>query len=243
MGGLQLQDQVALVTGAASGIGAATVARLLEEGARVVGVDLPGQALPQSHERLVAREADVSQQDQVDRLVAGVVEDGGKLDILVNCAGITRDGVLWKLSDEDWCRVLDVNLTGSFRLLRTVAPVMRERGGGSIVLLASVNGLRGKFGQANYSASKAGVIALAKTAALELAAFNIRVNAVAPGMVETPMTRDLPESVLEEARRQTPLGRLGEPAEVADAIAFLCSPLSRYVSGDVLRVDGGMLSG
>jgi len=147
--------------------------------------------------------------------------------------------VIWKLDDEAWQRVIDVNLTGSFRVVRAAVPVLRRRGGGAIVLVASVNGLRGKFGQSNYAASKAGVIALAKSVAHEAGAFGVRINAVAPGLVRTAMTESLPSPFFEEALRDTPLQRVGEPEDVADVILFLCSPLSRHVTGAVVRVDGG----
>jgi len=139
--------------------------------------------------------------------------------------------------------VLDVNLTGSFRVVRAAIPALRERGQGTIVLISSINGLRGKFGQSNYAASKAGVVALAKSVAHEAGAFGIRVNAIAPGLVRTTMTADLPSPMFEEARRETPLQRVAEPEDVADVILFLCSPLSRHMTGTVLRVDGGQCTG
>ncbi|MBM4015144.1 MAG: SDR family oxidoreductase [Planctomycetes bacterium] len=241
--GLGLDDSVVLVTGATSGIGAATVAALLEARARVIGFDRTPAAAhattSREHDgwRFVA--GDVTRQSDVDAAVAEALARFGRLDAVVHCAGITDDGVVWKLTDAQWQHVLDVNLTGSFRVVRATLPRLREAGGGAIVLVASINGLRGKFGQANYAASKAGVIALAKTAAIEGGRYGVRVNAVAPGFVRTPMTARLPLDQQQRAHDETPLGRFAEPADIADPILFLCSPLARHVTGIVLRVDGG----
>ncbi len=165
----------------------------------------------------------------------------GGLDVLVHCAGITRDRVLWKMSDEEWSDVMRVNLDSAFYLLRAAAPVFRERKGGAVVLVSSITAERGKFGQTNYAASKAGMIALGKTAALELGKFNVRVNAVAPAWIETRMTAAVPESVRRHELEISPLGRLGEPEDVARVVLFLGSDLSRHVNGQVIRVDGGQV--
>jgi NAD(P)-dependent dehydrogenase (short-subunit alcohol dehydrogenase family) len=162
--------------------------------------------------------------------------------LFVHCAGITRDGVVWKLSPEHWSEVLRVNLDSAFHLLRLLVPRMRAAGSGSVVLLASINGERGKFGQANYAASKAGLIALGKSAARELGGFGIRVNSVAPGWIETEMTRNLPDDFRQRAIAETALARLGSPEDVAGAVLFLCSPLASHITGQVLRVDGGQLT-
>ena len=165
-----------------------------------------------------------------------------ELDLVVHCAGITRDGVLWKLDLEDWREVIDVNLSSAFLLLRGLTPLLRGHGrGGAIVLISSINGERGKFGQANYAASKAGLIALGKTAALELGRFGVRVNCVCPGFIETALTAKLPAQVRERAIAETVLGHPGLPADVADAALFFCSDMSRHVTGQSLRVDGGQL--
>src|SRR5262245_32110912 len=241
---LGLEEHVALVTGASSGIGAAVARAFVDAGARAVGFDLEAESLAALRSRRALSIAgDVTRQEDVDAAVQLALARFGRLDAVVNCAGVTADGVVWKLTDEQWRRVLDVNLTGSFHVVRAAIPVLRQRGGGSIVLIASVNGLRGKFGQSNYAASKAGVIALAKSAAIEAAAFQVRVNAVAPGYVDTPMTAALPQRFKDEALRETPLGRLADPKDVADPILLLCSPLARHVTGTVLRVDGGQCTG
>jgi acetoacetyl-CoA reductase/3-oxoacyl-[acyl-carrier protein] reductase len=161
------------------------------------------------------------------------------LDGVVQSAGITRDGVLWKMSDGDWEQVLEVNLTGAFHVLREATPHLRARGGGAIVNVTSINGFRGKFGQSNYAASKAGLVALTKTAARELGAFGIRVNAVAPGLVQTAMTAQLPPAVVERALEESALKRVTEPEDVAHAVLFLLSDGARQITGTTLRVDAG----
>jgi NAD(P)-dependent dehydrogenase (short-subunit alcohol dehydrogenase family) len=244
MRGLGLEGKTLLVTGTASGIGAAAADRLLEEGANVLAFDRARTPQRDGAEpRFVVHVGDVTQQRDVDAAFALAHASFGGIDGVVHCAGVTADGVIWKLDDAQWQRVLDVNLTGSFRVVRAAVPALRERGQGTIVLISSINGLRGKFGQSNYAASKAGVVALAKSVAHEAGAFGIRVNAIAPGLVRTTMTADLPSPMFEEALRETPLQRVAEPEDVADVILFLCSPLSRHMTGTVLRVDGGQCTG
>lgn len=236
---LSLEGRNALVTGGCGGIGSAVVRSLLEAGARVAVLDLPGTAPPGG--------AVLFPCDLADRgsLRAAAAEAGdrfdGRLHALVHCAGITRDAVLWKMSDEDWARVLRVNLDAAFWLLKEAVPMLRRAGAGSVVLISSINGDRGKLGQANYAASKAGLQALAKTAARELGRFSVRVNAVAPGFVLTPMTEGIPEEFRRKAVDETVLGRAGAPEDVAHAVLFLLSDLARHVTGQVVRVDGGQL--
>ena len=234
-----LDGQVALVTGSGGGIGGATAALLATAGATVFGADLPGRKAPEGV-RTVA--CDLGERAAVQDLVATTATHAGRLDILVHAAGIVRDGVLWKMSDDDWADVLRVNLDAAFWLLRAAAPLMRGGAGGSVVLVTSINGERGKFGQANYTAAKAGLIGLGRTAARELGRFVVRVNLVAPGWVETAMTAGLPDAARGKAIEETALGRPGRPEDVANAILFLVSDMSRHVTGQVLRVDGGQLT-
>ena len=234
---LSLEGRVVLVTGAGGGIGRAVARRLGEAGARVLGVDLPGEDWPAGDDTYAC---DLSDRSAVEGLFADLRRDASTLDAIVHCAGITRDAVLWKLSEEDWRAVLGANLDSAFFVLREAAPRLRERGG-SVALVGSINGERGKFGQANYAASKAGLIGLARTAARELGAFGVRVNVISPGLIRTAMTDSLPDEVLQRARDESALGRLGDPDDVARVAFFLCSDLSRHVTGQVLRVDGGQL--
>ena len=236
---IDLTGSVAWVTGGAAGIGRAIVETLAAAGARVVSLDVAGGATGGNDQRIVVRALDVRDARAVEAMTADLAARGLEPDILVNDAGITRDGVVWKLSDEDWAAVLDVNLSGAFRMTRAVATAMRRRQSGAIVNIASINGLRGKFGQANYAASKGGLIAFTRAVAKELAREQVRVNAVAPGFVETPMTRELPEQVLDQARAEAILGRLGRPDDIAHAVLFLVSPLAAHITGQVLVVDGG----
>jgi len=234
---------VAIVTGAASGIGRAILAALCRAGARVHGLDVaaPGPEATEDDFRTapVHHAVDLCDAEAVERVIAEIARAESRIDLLVNNAGIARDRALWKLADEEWQAVLDVNLTGAFRVLRAVASHMRASGRGRIVQVASINGLRGKFGQAAYSASKAGLIGLTRTAARELGPRGITVNAVAPGMIETAMTRTLPAEIRERARDESALGRLGRPEDVAACVLFLLSEAAAHVTGTVLVVDGG----
>ncbi len=228
-----LAGRTVLVAGGSGGIGRAVVDLLRRVGAEVFSVD-----------RVATRAADGATHlecDLADPAAIAALHERlpASLHAFVHCAGITRDGVLWKLAPAAWDEVLRVNLDSAFHLLQLVVPRMRTAGGGSIVLVASINGERGKFGQSNYAASKAGLIALGKSAARELGAFGIRVNSVSPGWIETDMTRSLPEEQRRRARDETALGKLGRPEDVAGAVLFLCSDASGHVSGQVLRVDGG----
>jgi NAD(P)-dependent dehydrogenase (short-subunit alcohol dehydrogenase family) len=227
------------VTGAGGDIGAAVARRLAEAGARVTCADLPGRGGP-AGTRTVA--CDVADPAQVAALAEGVARDPGRLDVLVHAAGIARDASLAKMTAEEWDRVLAVNLDSAFHLLHAFAPLLRAAGNASVVLVASINGQRGKRGQANYAASKAGLIALGKTAALEMGRHGVRVNSVAPGWIETAMTAGLPEELRRRAVEESALGRTGTPEDVAGVVQFLCSDLARHVTGQVVRVDGGQLT-
>ncbi len=236
---LSLAGRSALVTGAAGGIGAATADALGAAGATVAGVDLPDRSPAAT---LTSLPCDLADPRAISPLFDRFDEAVGALDILVHAAGITDDAVLWKMTGEAWARVMRVNLDAAFHLLRHAIPRMRERGGGSVVLVASINGERGKFGQANYAASKAGLIGLARTAAREVGRFGIRVNVVAPGLILTDMTARLPREVLDRAVDETAIGHLGKPEDVASAVLYLASAMARHVTGQVLRVDGGQLT-
>ncbi|HYN10874.1 MAG TPA: SDR family NAD(P)-dependent oxidoreductase [Vicinamibacterales bacterium] len=237
---LGLGGSVALVAGGGGAIGGAIAVRLRDAGARVFCLDLPGRDGPAGTTTIAC---DLTRSEQVADAVTRIGGEAGRLDVVVHAAGITRDARLWKLADEDWNTVIATNLDSAFYLLKCAVPLMRRTGPGSIVLVSSINGQRGKVGLAAYSASKAGLDALARTAARELGGFGIRVNAVAPGWIDTPMTARVPEEIRRRAVEEGVLGRLGEPDEVADAVWFLASRLGRYVTGQVLRVDGGQHMG
>jgi len=246
---IDVQHRVALVTGGRQGIGREIAIGLAREGADVAIVDVAAGVsdgiagvvaqIEALGRRGLALEADVADFAAAQRVVRQVIETLGRLDILVNNAGINRDAVLWKMTEEQWDAVIEVDLKGCFNYLRAVAPVFKEQGYGKIVNITSINGLRGKFGQANYTAAKAGVIGLTKTAARELGRYNINVNAVAPGLTETEMMLKAPESVRQQALAETVLGRLAEPEDIANVVVFLCSEKARHITGEVIKVDGG----
>jgi len=238
---------VALVTGGSRGIGAAIVRRLAEEGYDIAfnhlgdaaGVRETAAVVGRLGRRCFVRETDVARFAEAEAMVAATLEELGRLDVCVCNAGTTADRVVWKMAEEEWDRVLAVNLKGVFGYVRAAGRRFREQRGGRIVVVASINGLRGKFGQANYAASKGGAIALAKTAARELGRYGVTVNAVAPGMVRTELTRTLPDELVARAVEESALGRIAEPDDVAALVAFLCSKGARAITGQCISVDAG----
>jgi len=242
-----MSGRVVLVTGGSRGIGLEIVRAFAREGDRVWFNDLREEQVQATAAALAAeglavtgRACDVTSFAEVGALIEAVVAAEGRLDVLVNNAGITRDALMMRMGEDQWQAVLQTNLTGCFHTIRhAVKPMMKQRSG-RIVNIASVVGVMGNAGQANYSAAKAGVIGLTKTMARELAGRNVLVNAVAPGYIETDMTAQLPEAAKEELSRRIPLGRHGQAAEVAGVVLFLAGPASGYITGQVLQVDGGM---
>lgn len=244
-----LSHQVVLVTGASRGIGRAVALKLAEHGAAVV-INYAGKeaAAAEVVEEITALggtalaiRADVSRRQDVKNMVAEIKDKFGRLDILVNNAGITRDTLLLRMKDEDWDKVIATNLTGVFNCSAESLKLILKSDNGSIINISSVVGLTGNPGQCNYGAAKAGVIGFTRSLAREVAGKNIRVNAVAPGFIATDMTSVLSEQVIEKLKAQIPLGRLGEPEDVAEAVLFLALPTSRYITGQTLNVDGGMV--
>lgn len=244
---IDLTGKVALVTGGSRGIGLAIVEQLYAAGAHVAIVARDEERALKVAEslkgkgRAIAVKADVSDAAQVEQAVERVERELGPVDILVNNAGFTRDGVLARMSEQDWDAVMDTNLKGAFSMMKYVSRGMMRRRSGRIINITSVVGMRGNRGQANYAASKAGLIGLTKAAAKELASRNVLVNAVAPGFIETDLTRDLTPQQREAQLSRVPLGRLGQPSEVAAAVLFLASEFASYITGQVLVVDGGMV--
>jgi 3-oxoacyl-[acyl-carrier protein] reductase len=242
-----LKDQVAVVTGAARGIGRAIALALADEGAHIVAVDVLADALDSTVGEIaakgvkaVAKQVDVTDSQQVEQLFASVVSDFDRLDIMVNNAGITRDTLLLSMDDQQWDQVIQVNLRSVFLCTRAAAKIMLRQRYGRIVNMASVSGLMGNPGQANYAASKAGVVGLTKTVAKEMAKRKVTCNAVAPGFIKTDMTDALPEKIREQVKLVIPAGRFGQPEDVAAAVVFLASPQAEYITGQVLSVDGGL---
>jgi NAD(P)-dependent dehydrogenase (short-subunit alcohol dehydrogenase family) len=232
--------RTAVVTGGGRGIGRAIVDALAAD-AWVAAIDI---AFPEGPGRAARTfEADVADDRAVSAAIAAVAAERGGLDRVVCAAGSARDRVSWKMSNGDWTSVLAVNLTGTFNVARAAAPHLRESDAGRLVFVGSINGLRGRFGQANYAAAKAGLVGLARTLALELAREGVTVNVVAPGFIDTPMTAGLPERVREAAVARTPLGRAGRPEEVASVVRFLCGDGAAFLTGAVVPIDGGQLLG
>ena len=244
---MELEGKNAIVTGGSLGIGAAIATELGKQGANVA---LNYRKHSEEAERVCAGvremgrkglvvQADVSSFTDAENMVKKVIDELGGVDILVNNAGVNRDGVVWKMSEDQWDTVMEINLKGTFNYVRAVAPHFREKKSGKIVNVTSINGLRGKFGQTNYSASKAGIIGFTKAVARELGKYGINVNAVAPGLIETDMVKEMPEEGRQAALNEIILRRIGKPEEVAWVVAFLCSDRSRHITGEIIKVDGG----
>jgi len=240
-----LQGEVALVTGASRGIGAAIADELAAQGATVIGTATSDSGAAAIGARLAAagghgRKLDVTDPGAIDALVDGIAKEFGAVSILVNNAGITRDNLLLRMKDEDWQAILDTNLSSVFRTSKAVMRNMMKARKGRIVNIASVIGVTGNAGQANYAAAKAGIIAFSKSMAREIGSRGVTVNVVAPGFIDTDMTRDLPEESKQAMLGQIALGRLGQPADIARAVAFLAGPSAAYITGETLHVNGGM---
>ncbi|PLX18080.1 MAG: 3-oxoacyl-ACP reductase [Candidatus Muiribacterium halophilum] len=244
---MRLKDKVAIITGGASGIGKITAKRFLEEGAKVIIFDIDQsvmdkalEELKQVSENVWSKKVNVADNKEVSENVDSVIKELGEVDIMVANAGITRDSMSHKMDIEKFDSVIDVNLRGSYNSARSVIEHMREKGHGKILFTSSVVGEYGNVGQANYAASKAGVIGMAKSMAKELARKNVQVNVVAPGYTNTDMMQTVPEKVLDMIRAKTPAGRLAKPEEIANAFVFLASEESNYITGHVLSVNGGL---
>jgi 3-oxoacyl-[acyl-carrier protein] reductase len=244
---LRLQNKISLITGAAQGIGLATALKFAQEGATVIVCDVHQGAIDEAVRQCRALDAqavgyvmDVTQREQVDSVVAKVKAQFGRIDVLVNNAGITQDARLVKMTLEQFDRVIDVNLRGVFHCTQAVADIMIAQGQGVILNASSVVGIYGNFGQTNYAATKFGIIGFTKTWSRELGPKGVRVNAVAPGFIATPILASMPDNVLKEMERRVPLKRLGQPEEIANVYAFLASDEASYVNGSVIEVSGGM---
>lgn len=253
---MRLEDKVCLITGGAAGIGKATAHKFAAEGAKVVLCDVDedaGQALADElGNGALFYVVDVTKREAVQAWVEDVIKKFGRVDVLVNNAGITRDGLFVKykngelisqMSEKDFDLVIDVNLKGVFNCAQAVTPQMIEQGGGVILNASSIVGLYGNFGQTNYAATKFGVIGMTKTWSRELGRFNIRVNAICPGFILTEMVQKMPEKILDGLAAKTPLGRMGQPEDVANVYAWLASDEASYIHGSVISVDGGMVLG
>ncbi len=244
-----LENRNAIVTGGSQGIGTATSLELAREGANVCltyrrhedeALKVRDQ-IREMDRKALAVKCDISSFDEARQVVEAALAEFGRIDILVNNAGMNWDGVCWKMSEEQWDRVIEVNLKGYFNFVRHVAPLLKDQKYGKIINITSINGLRGKFGQSNYSASKAGIIGYTKALAKELGAFGVNVNAVAPGLIETAMLKNAEarDKIIEMALAEIVLKRVGQPEDLANMVAFLASDKARHVTGEVIKVDGG----
>jgi 3-oxoacyl-[acyl-carrier protein] reductase len=244
---MKLKDKVALVTGSAQGIGKAIAIALAKEGAGIVVSDINIELAAQTAKEMeamgvktMALKTNVADPADVEKSVEEIVKTMGRIDILVNNAGITKDNLLIRMKKEDWDAVIGVNLTGVFNCTKAVSSLMMKQRYGKIINIASIVGQMGNFGQANYAASKGGVIAFTKTVARELASRSVTVNAIAPGFIRTAMTDKIPEDIKKKMIEQIPMGKLGTPEDVANAVLFLAGPESDYITGQVLAINGGM---
>lgn len=245
---MPLKGQTAVVTGGARGIGKEISLALARDGANIVIADLIAEQSEETAEEIkkldckaLIQKVDVSKTADVENMVQNTINEFKTLDILINNAGVTRDTLMVRMKEEDWDFVLKVNLTGTFNCSKAAAKYMMKQRKGRIVNIASIVGVMGNAGQANYSASKAGIIGLTKTSARELASRNITVNAVAPGFIDTEMTRSLNENIKQQLKEQIPVGKLGRPEDIANCIKFLVSDDASYITGQVIHVNGGML--
>ncbi|MBN3037825.1 MAG: 3-oxoacyl-[acyl-carrier-protein] reductase [Candidatus Omnitrophica bacterium] len=243
-----LKDKVAIVTGGARGIGREIALTLAREGSDLVIVDVDNQALTKIEEeikelgrQILVFSVDVTALSQVEEMVNKTLDKLKKIDILINNAGITRDALLIRMKEEDWDKVLAVNLKGVFNCTKAVSKVMMKQRSGKIVSISSIIGLIGNVGQANYAASKAGIIGLTKSVAKELAPRGINVNAIAPGFIQTEMTASIPENIKAKMLERIPLGKFGQPQDVANLVMFLASEKASYITGQVITIDGGMV--
>lgn len=243
----RLENKVAIVTGGAQGIGKATVVKFVDEGASVVIWDVDDNKGTQlvnelsSKGKAVYMKVNVAKFDEVEKAIQSVISEFGKIDVLVNNAGILRDATLAKMTPEQWQQVIDVNLTGVFNCTKCVAPFMIEKQSGRIINATSVVGIYGNFGQTNYVATKSGVIGMTKVWARELGRKGINVNAIAPGFIATEMVASMPEKIINMMKEKTPVGRLGTPEDIANGYLFLASDEASFINGTVLSIDGGVI--
>ncbi len=252
---MRLKDKVAIITGAGSGIGRETAIIFAKEGAKVVVTDIDTNAGNGTVEEIIKVleqdpdcsgdaffiKLDVSNREQTKQVAQEAINKYGKIDILINNAGIIKDDLITKMTEEEWDNVVDVDLKGPFHMIQSIVGTMAERGSGAIINVSSIVGVYGNIGQTNYSAAKAGLIGMTKTLAKELGRNGIRVNAVAPGFIYTPMTAKVPEKILDAMKQKTPLKRLGKPSDVARALLYLASDDAEFVNGIVLPIDGGLV--
>lgn len=245
---MRLENKVAIITGASSGIGKETARLFCQEGAKITGTSRSVEKLEQicreisgNEEKMIYVKGDVTNREEMEEVVRKTIDTFGRVDILVNNAGITQDALVTKMTKEQWNSVINVDLSGAFNCIQVVAPHMIEQGSGVIINASSISGIYGNIGQTNYAAAKAGLIGMTKTLAKELGRRGVRVNAVAPGFIKTPMTETVPDKIMKMIVERTPLRRMGEPSDVAHAYLYLASDDARFINGEVLHVDGGLV--